>query len=65
MEPKSENNSNVHVCSNNSTQYTDCSVSGSLVLFPVHWIYLIALEWMRWIDILLYLISLYVVLKKK
>ena len=30
MEPKSKNNSNVHVCSNNSSQYTDCSVSGSL-----------------------------------
>ena len=32
MEPKSENNSDV--CSNNSSQYTDCSVHGSLCPVP-------------------------------
>ena len=32
MEPNSENNSDV--CSNNSSQYTDCSVSGSLCPVP-------------------------------
>ena len=35
MEPKSENiQNNSDVCSNNSSQYTDCSVSGSLCPVP-------------------------------